>query len=289
MKFLKTIASTLLGILLLASSTSAQSNKLENSLLWKIEKKNTNTSYLFGTIHLISESDYFMPEKAEKAFAACKKLVLEIDISDQQQVMQIMNYAHMKDGITLQDLFTENDYALLDSTMLVITGMSVSALNTFKPFVLESFLIQNVVDGPTEIYEMSFANMATDIEMPIIGLESIQGQMQLFDDLPYEEQAADLMKYVRGDEDMKKLFAEMVEMYKSQNISALYNYMADYFPDERWMQKLLFERNANWIPLIEDQMATGSIFVAVGAGHLGGEQGVIALLRKAGYKVTAVK
>jgi uncharacterized protein YbaP (TraB family) len=131
--------------------------------------------------------------------------------------------------------------------------------------------------------------MSTEAEKPILALESVKEQMELFDDLPYAEQMDDLMKYVKGDEDMKTLFKEMVDMYLAQDISGLYNFMDSFYPDKAWMEKLLFARNAGWVPKIESAMQEKSLFIAVGAGHLGGEKGIIQLLKEAGYKVKAVK
>jgi uncharacterized protein YbaP (TraB family) len=289
MKFFKQLSLTIILLGTLTIHVEGQDLNLENSLLWKIEKKHAKTSYLFGTIHMISEGDFFISKHVEKAFRKSQALFMEIDISNEEEMMSIMQYANMSDGKTLMDLLSPSDYALLESTMRELTGIEMASLNSFKPFVLESFLIQNMIEGPIESYEMTFAEMAKKDEIPILGLESVKEQMALFDELPYQEQAKDLMTYVRGDEDMKKLFVEMVEMYKAQNITALYNYMQSYFPNEKWMQKLLFDRNAKWISTLEENMAEQRIFIAVGAGHLGGEKGVIALLRNAGYEVTAVE
>ena len=282
----------LLSIAFFASLAFVADNpakNLEKSLLWKIEGKNGKTSYLFGTIHLISSDNFFMPAKAEKAFAACDFLMMELDISNQTEMMSMMKYANMADGQTIDKLVSKEDYTLLDSTLQAETGMGMALFNTFKPFIIESMLIQKMIDGDLKSYEAVFAEMSAETEKPIVALETVKQQMELFDDLPYNEQMTDLMKYVKGDEDTKALFKEMVDMYIAEDVSSLYNYMDDYFPDKIWMEKLLFSRNATWVPKIENALQENSLFIAVGAGHLGGDKGLINLLREAGYKVKAVK
>ena len=181
MKFFKQLS--LITILLgtLTIHVEGQDLNLENSLLWKIEKKHAKTSYLFGTIHMISEGDFFISKHVEKAFRKSQALFMEIDISNEEEMMSIMQYANMSDGKTLMDLLSPSDYALLESTMRELTGIEMASLNSFKPFVLESFLIQNMIEGPIESYEMTFAEMAKKDEIPILGLESVKEQMALFE------------------------------------------------------------------------------------------------------------
>jgi len=87
----------------------------------------------------------------------------------------------------------------------------------------------------------------------------------------------------------KKQMKKMVALYKSKNIKAMYKSVSNDTDLGSYEKELLDNRNKNWIPVIEKEMATQPIFIAVGAGHLGGKKGVIYLLRKNGYKVTPVK
>lgn len=289
MKFYKQFILAIAAFASLAFVADKPANSSEKSLLWKIEGKNIKTSYLFGTIHLISTNNFFMPKKAEKAFAESDKLMMELDLSNQQEMASMMQFATMANGQTIDKLISEADYALLDSTLQAETGLGIAPFNSFKPFIIESLLMQKMIDGEIKSYEAIFTEMAATQKKPILALESVQEQLELFDDLPYEEQMADLMKYVKGDEEMKTLFKQMVDMYTAQDIEGLYSFMDEYFPEKIWMQKLLFERNAKWVPIIEKSVAENHLFIAVGAGHLGGNNGIISLLRKAGYIVTAVK
>jgi len=133
--------------------------------------------------------------------------------------------------------------------------------------------------------------MAQDQEKAVDGLETAEFQMSLFDSIPYDAQAQMLMATIQSDEkdSESNQLEEMVKMYKDQDIQGMQRMVkGDEGGISEYEELLLLRRNRNWIPIMEDMMANNPTFFAVGAGHLGGEEGVIALLRKAGYKVAPI-
>jgi uncharacterized protein YbaP (TraB family) len=97
------------------------------------------------------------------------------------------------------------------------------------------------------------------------------------------------MNIVNDFDTQRKEFTRMSIIYKSQDLDALYQLMVE-SPEMMDSQELLLDRrNRNWIPIMEPAMKKASTFFAVGAGHLGGSQGVLELLRKQGYKVKAIQ
>jgi uncharacterized protein YbaP (TraB family) len=115
--------------------------------------------------------------------------------------------------------------------------------------------------------------------------------MQLFDEIPYEVQVKDLIRSAKDNLSYDKaVFAKMLEVYDEENISAMIEMMNDdnYSAIADYQDKLLDNRNKNWIPKITAYAKEQPTFFGVGAGHLAGENGVINLLRKSGYKVSAV-
>jgi uncharacterized protein YbaP (TraB family) len=125
------------------------------------------------------------------------------------------------------------------------------------------------------------------------GLETMAFQMSIFDSIPYKVQAQELLKSISSndkDSDGDKEFKEMMTAYKEQNLEKLGKLITE--TDGGLMQYqdlLLNNRNHNWVEKLKTIMPKSSVVVAVGAGHLPGEQGVINLLRKAGYTVTPVE
>jgi uncharacterized protein YbaP (TraB family) len=119
------------------------------------------------------------------------------------------------------------------------------------------------------------------------GLETMAYQMSLFDSIPYKDQAQMLLDAIRGTSLESDMFEETVELYKHQDIEAMVAMVGE-SEEGNYEDVLLNNRNHNWIPIMEKKMKKGSVFFAVGAGHLGGQEGVIRLLKKAGYELTPV-
>ena len=136
---------------------------------------------------------------------------------------------------------------------------------------------------------MSFVKMAREQNKEVIGLETIEEQMKIFDDMPDSVQAQMLMRYANEFYEQKEDFSKMIALYKAQDLQALYDQTIS-SPDIAGSEDvLLFNRNQKWIPVMEDAMKESRVFFAVGAGHLAGDKGVINLLRTRGYTLKALK
>jgi uncharacterized protein YbaP (TraB family) len=123
----------------------------------------------------------------------------------------------------------------------------------------------------------------------VIGLETVEEQMALFDSIPYKDQAKMIMDMINNLPAARKEFKDLVNLYKSEKINELYTMTTNSNFDLSGSEELLLQdRNKKWIARIKSEIAEKPTFFAVGAAHLGGESGVIALLRKAGYKARPV-
>ncbi len=144
--------------------------------------------------------------------------------------------------------------------------------------------------GSMKSYEMEFTDMAKNKDIPIGGLETIAFQMSMFDSISLEDQAEMLVETLNGSDGEKdNAIEKMVALYTEQDIPGLYKMIrAQSEGSSDFEDKFLTMRNKNWIPLMNEAMSEEVTFFAVGAGHLGGEQGVVALLRKEGYVVSPV-
>ncbi len=275
---------------------------LENALLWKITGNDLEkVSYLYGTIHMIAKDDFFVTENTEKAIAETDRMTFEINMEDMNNMgmmMSMMMNAFMKDGGSLKKLLTEEEYALV-KVKFDDLGLPIALFDKVKPMFTSMMTSMDMSGGnPMEgqegvvSYEMEFMEKAKKQKMEMQGLETVEYQMSMFDSIPYEVQAQMLVESVQGG-DMAAAqtdqMAEMVNLYKTQNLNGLSELIS---AEEGGMGDyediLLVNRNKNWIPIMSEQMKTKPTFFAVGAGHLGGKEGVIRLLRNAGYTVTAM-
>jgi len=302
-KYFSFLSVTLVTALFLVSckgpkAATADTDTLPDALLWKIERKDLpDPSYLFGTIHMIPREDYFLPAGLEEAFDKSRKVVFEIDLddmSDMGSLMGMMSGLMMKDGMTLKKLLSPREYQEV-ANYFEEMGMPMFMLGNVKPMFL-SMLAEVNMDPEAmqsdEIvsYEMELYDKANAASKDVGGLETMAYQMSLFDSIPYKDQALMLLDAVRGTSLESDMFDETVELYKQQKIEALVDMVGD--SDEGgtagFEDVLLNNRNRNWIPVMAKKMNNGPVFFAVGAGHLGGQQGVIRLLKKEGYTVTPV-
>lgn len=291
-----TIIFILLGLILgyLPLSSSAQETNASfiesNSLLWKIEGKGIKPSYLFGTIHIFPEKDFQISEKVAQAFKASEQIILEIDMSNPTAIaLAMFQHAPMKDDMTLDKLMSKEDYEALNTHVQKTQGVSLGMVKNWQPNLLMAFVMDKLMEGPFASFEGTFVQMAQEQDKKILGLETVAEQCSFFDDISYEEQAKDLLKAFHADEEMIALYAKMIEAYKQESVNEIYNVVAEEYDQEEELNSLLFKRNHTWIPKIEELTQEKTSFIGVGAGHLGGEQGVINLLRKAGFTVSPVE
>lgn len=271
-------------------NTSAAQTPEENSLLWEISGNGlSKASYLYGTIHIICKKDFFVSDKLKQKFAATDQLYLEIDMDDPAMNMKMLQLSVLKDK-KLSDFFSDSDYNKLNDFFRDTIKMPLTFLATMKPFVLFSMITLKMLPCQDQkSYEMTFVEMAKEQHKEVLGLETIEDQMKIFDDLPDSVQAQMVMRYVNEFNRQKADFSKMVAVYKKQNLDSLYRQVTS-SPDIQGSENvLLFDRNARWIPIMENAMKEDATFFAVGAGHLAGEKGVINLLRRQGYTVKPVQ
>ncbi len=285
---LKNVFKLTLGLILgLGISNSAVCQETENSLLYKVEGKGIKTSYLFGTIHVMPNTDFELKEKVEEAFTASELVVLEIDMDDPSLPLEMMQNSMMIDGSTLDKLFSEEDYKKLDEELLATLGVSVSMFNKMKPFIVSSMLLSKYVGDQPASFEGTFVEMAAKQKKEILGLETVAEQMAVFDKISYKTQADQVSEMLNEDEETKELFKAMVEAYKQEDAEALYDFLVEnHDGTEEELDYMLDDRNEKWIPKFKELSADKKVFYGVGAGHLGGDKGVLNLLEKAGYTVT---
>lgn len=275
----------------------------EKSLLWKIEGKDlVQPSYLYGTIHMIDKEDFFLTDSTVAVFDRMQQVVFEInmeDMSDMSAMMGMIGKIMMEDGTTLKDLLSKEDYKMV-SDHFADLGLPMMMLERIKPMFLSAmsggdFDFTNPSPGGAmgeniKSYEMEFMEMAKADEKNMGGLETIEYQMSVFDSIPYTDQAAMLVTSIRGgEEEGEDELSKMAEIYKQQDIAGMQQmFKSDVNGIGKYEDIFLKNRNQNWIPIIGKMAKEQPTFFAVGAGHLGGEFGVIALLRKAGYKVSPI-
>ncbi|MGH1384815.1 TraB/GumN family protein [Kordia sp.] len=265
---------------------NAQDQKLENSVLWKIEHKDLEKpSYLLGTIHILCKDDFKIPEKVTKAFNETDRLVLEVDMSDTKALMAAQK--KMMSGGKLTEELSAAQQTYLDNLLKKEMNMSLQMVNSYTLVTVYTLLIQQSYDCPLKkMYEVELTSLAKANNKKVAGLETLNGQLDFFAKA-YPKDF--LWQQIELYSEYKIAMKEMVTAYKNEEMSKLYEGMKD----ERFFNKnaahwMLTVRNTNWSKLMPDMMKKQSNLFAVGAAHLPGKNGVIELLRKQGYTITPV-
>ena len=285
---MKKITLLLFGFLLTSMSFAQD---LENTLLWEISGNGLEKpSYIFGTIHMTCDAT--LKEKVVKALDSTTLLVLELDMDDPAMTMQMMKYMYMKNDKTIKDLVSDEDYSLLNNFFKDQMGMPLENMQRMKPFFLVAMFYPKLLDCPMQVVEQELMKVAHDQNEEVLGLETIEEQMSIFDEIPYDEQVTDLLSSAKdGLKSSKDIFVKMQQTYKEENINEMAHLVTTDTTQSmvKHLDKMLYNRNKNWIPKIVAFAKEQPTFFGVGAGHLAGELGVIALLRKEGYIVKPVQ
>jgi uncharacterized protein YbaP (TraB family) len=279
-------------LLFIISTTCASAQS--DGILWRITGKGlSKPSYLFGTIHI-----YCQPEKIENttiisAIDSSEVVAMELDLNDFSTFVAIMKAGMKTSGTSLRTLLSPKEYMLVDSVSHALTGTALEDLDNKSPMtVLSSFIISEPVVGckaPMPV-DFTIAAMAKKAGKISYGLESFEFQDSILSGIPDSTQVRWLMDFCRDIDKSKKEFKTMMDAYDAQQSLALYDIIFRTSPEMALFNDvLLVKRNIAWASFMSKNMHTKSYFMAVGAGHLGGTDGLITLLRQAGYTVQPVK
>jgi hypothetical protein len=264
--------------------------KSENSLLWKISGNGLKEpSYLFGTIHITCDAT--LSEKVKTALDKTQQLCLELDMDDPNLQVEMMNSMMMQNGVTMKSLAKPEDFKTVDAFLTTNLGFSAEMLNPVKPFMVSAMLYPKMLNCEMQSVEAELIKIAKTQNEKVIGLETASEQLAVFDAIPYHEQMNELVITAKDNMQRDKTeLTEMMAIYKSENVEAMITF-TEKSPNamtSKYGDVLLKNRNQNWISRITTIAKNKPTFFGVGAAHLGGKEGVIALLRKAGFTVEAV-
>ncbi len=263
---------------------------LENTLLWQITGPGiSKPSYLYGTIHLMCAGEIKVSDTLRARFYSTQKLFLEVNLDDPSVMLKTMQQMKMKNDTTLMQLLPTAEYDSLAVQFKKLTGMSLNMMNTMKPQLAESLIYPALLGcESTEAWEQKFTQLAKANNMQINGLEDVEDQLRIFDEIPYADQAKEMAETLQNIDSTKQNFNQLLKLYKEKNLDALCRMLNQDASLSQYDDLLLNNRNKKWIPEIIQQAKLQPTFFAVGAGHLGNTNGLISLLTKQGYTITPV-
>ncbi len=261
--------------------------------LWKVSDEDT-TVYLFGTIHLLPKGiDWYNGEVAS-AFEKSQELVTEIPEVPQDQTMAItMRMGALPQGQTLRGQMTDAERVRFEAALQKLK-MPEYAFDPLKPW-FASVALATIplmqsgysLDSGVEA-QLDKRNKA--LGRPRSGLETLEHQLGIFDKLPAEAQKTFLFETIDALPDISVEIGKMVAIWSKGDAAGLAALLNESMDDPALYKALLTDRNRNWSVWIDDRLdRPGTVFIAVGAGHLGGKDSVQDFLGKAGIKVVRVQ
>ena len=302
LKYLFTLFCALLftsGTALAATATNADVSaqakppaavKYAKGLLWKIEASGARPSYLFGTIHSEDKRVTVLPEPVVKAFDASGRFIMEA-IIDGEGLVQMAEAMYFSDGRTLEQVAGKELYA---ESVKALAARGIPPLDVEKQKPWAVMMALSMPPPKTgEFLDLILQERATRQNKSVSGLETIQEQLAVFDELPLPDQVALLKEAVQEQDRFEKDLEEMIEAYLARDLAALADAGVKHKPDDdrlfrSVMDRLLTRRNTRMATRLGPILKDGGAFIAVGAAHLPGESGLLNLLAKAGYRVTPV-
>lgn len=265
---------------------------LAESSVWKVSKGDA-TVYLGGTIHMLRESDYPLPDEYEQAYQLSDQLYFETDItgmndlSVQTQMLQKLMYT---DGTTLETVLSAEAFEALEAYGSSV-GMPVMMLQTMKPGLVVSMLqvleFQKLGFTPEGI-DMYFNARASEDSKPVGQLETIEEQIGFLESMGQGHESEFILQSLRDMNITEAMIDDMIQALKAGDSVALMEQFVSEMRSEspEVYKALLVDRNNDWIPQVENMLADSDReFVLVGAAHLVGPDGLVEKLQQLGYRV----
>ncbi|MEM1349257.1 MAG: TraB/GumN family protein [Myxococcota bacterium] len=245
-------------------------------ILWRVDGEK-GPVYILGTIHVGVDLHKQFPKGLWSLVGRSDVFVMETDLSAASGKM--LTASLLPQGETLKGELGEEDFAKLDA---LLDGAGES-FNGYKPwFIVSMLLLKMLPDGVTTLsMDKELHAHAVDHGKELGYLEEPSYQLSVLE----RTMTMDELREMLDDFDAQKEdLADMIEMYTAGDIEGMSKLSFKEMEEKKEHYEILFfERNNNWLPLLEGYIERGKVFVAVGAGHLLGERGVIALLEKKGY------
>jgi uncharacterized protein YbaP (TraB family) len=272
-------------------------------LLWKIEKEGAKPSFLFGTMHMTDPRVVTLTPAAQSAFDAASTVVIETtDILDQKKMMagfaadpSLMMFT---DSTTLTSLIPDDDRKMVEDA-LASRGIPLASIAKMKPWVIAAMVALPACEMARKaagepVLDVNLANEAQKAGKELGGLETAKSQLEAMASLPLEFHVQGLVETLRLGAGIDDVIETMIELYLAGDTGMFWPFFEAALPSgedgksgySAFEETMITARNGVMVSEAKPFLERGAAFIAVGALHLPGPDGVIEGLRKQGYTVT---
>lgn len=288
--FLQKVAFICLWLPLICHAFDFNDHDIEKGLLWKIERPDVKSSYLFGTIHLEDERVTKLPAPVTAALSSSQSFTMEV-ILDFHAMTALNEAMFYKDGKTLKSVIGSKLY---NKSMRILESYSLPSekINSIKPWAVVTIL--SMPKPKTGVFlDLQLYYEALRQGKRTHGLETVSEQIRTLSSMSTQNQIKLLAETIKQNNVMPHMFEEMTKAYLSRKLGEIVKLskkyrIEDYAIAQEFMVRLVDERNHRMVSRMIPRLDEGQAFIAVGALHLPGKQGLISLLRERGFKVSPV-
>ncbi len=264
---------------------------------WRMSTRSGGEVTLLGSMHVLRPSDHPLPASVDALIDRAELIVMEIDLDDVDPAAQqrvILNTAMLPQGTVLQDVVSDDVYRLAGQRATEV-GIDLALLERFEPWFLAITILDQGLrklgfqgERGLEQYVLARSQRASK---EIVGLETLEFQIGIFDSLPPDAQQAMLEQTLAELDEAETALAEMVAAWRNGELEDLSAELLDDFDDFPGLyETLVTKRNSAWVPALERMLADGRRhLVVVGALHLVGPDSVIELLDARGHDVERLR
>jgi len=265
-------------------------DKFSNGLLWKVSgNDDEEKGYVFGTIHVDDQVILDLPEPVISNLKNSNYFAMEA-IPLPEDAIEFSKQMFFTDGNRLDELLSEEIFNKTES-ILKVHGLTREMVARMRPWA--AYIIMNYPANMKIVLDLHLLQMAQNNGAQVSGLESSREQISIFSDIDINQQVRMLVDAVCHYETLLTDINELKKLYLDRDLKGLNDYSQRYtFGDdsiyEKISQHLISDRNYRMVERMRKILETGKAFIAVGAMHLPGEDGILNILEQNNYKVVRV-
>ena len=288
----RAFVASILAIALAIAGGLAHTAAAPRNLLWKASR-GSNVVYLVGSLHLLSKDSYPLSPVLDAAFAETDLLVEEVDLAEMtnaESQIRLIARGMLTGGQTLEQVLSPQRF-LQVRQLAADLGLPIGGLQQFKPWMIALTLLglewRKVGFDPSLGLDKHFYDRARADGKAVQGLETLEFQISRFDEMTWEEQDRMLLATFKELETQKSAVTVLANAWQAGDVETIERIVLQDLVEEPGMyERLLVARNRDWLPKIEALfLRSGRAFVVVGAAHLVGPDGLVAMLLSKGYAV----
>ncbi len=276
-------------------ASSHGGSRFTQGLLWRVEPARTQPdpqtppSYVFGTMHSADPRVAHLSPESEQAFGSSRSFCAEANL-DGTALMTVGQRMFSSDGRSLDAILGPDLFGRI-APMLAQRGLPADFLPMLRPWVvlLTLGIPTSVSSDSGTILDVDLMQRAEAAGKEVCGLETLDEQIDSVEKMPERDQIAHIRAAADEAGSLEAMYAKAIELYVRGDLAGLRGLESGNGDDAELSRRLIDQRNVRMADRIAPRARKGGVFVAIGAAHLGGEQGVLALLERRGFRVTQVE